>query len=91
MICEVINRRDYGGGMPRGCKSVDRNTPYGNPFHISAKMTRDQCIDAFEVWIKTQPDLIERARRELTGFNLACWCAPKRCHANVWLKILQSR
>lgn len=74
--------------MPRGAKSVDRNTPYGNPFHISATMDRDQCIDAFEKWVQSKPDLIARARRELTGYHLACWCAPLRCHAEVWKKIL---
>lgn len=68
-------------------KSVDRNTPYGNPFHRSDTDDRDAVCDAFERWVVTQPALIARAKRELRGFNLACWCVPKRCHGRFWLRV----
>lgn len=76
--------------MPPRCKAVDRRTPYGNPFPKSLNRTRDQACDLFEAWVVTQPELIARARRELRGFNLVCHCAPKRCHAQTWLRIVNS-
>jgi hypothetical protein len=34
------------------------------------------------------PELVERARRELAGRDLACWCAPgATCHADVLLDV----
>lgn len=84
----LLNRRDWNGRMPPKSKSVDRNTCYGNPFHLGRDgMTRDQVIDKFEAWAAEQPHLIARAKRELRGFNLACHCAPKRCHGEFWLRV----
>lgn len=84
----LLNRRDFGGKLPPGSKSVDRNTPYGNPFRIGVHaMTRDEVIDRFETWAAQQPLLIARAKRELRGWNICCHCAPKRCHGLFWLRV----
>lgn len=38
--------------------------------------------------IETFPSLMERARAELRGKDLACWCAlDQPCNANVLLEI----
>jgi hypothetical protein len=38
--------------------------------------------------IMQRPNLIEAARRELAGKNLACWCrVGLSCHADVLLEI----
>ncbi len=86
---QVLNLQDYPGGrMPPGAKRVDRLTPFGNPYHISATMTRAEAIWAFEhVYLPSRPDLVARAKRELRGFHLCCWCAPLQCHAEVWLRV----
>jgi hypothetical protein len=34
-----------------------------------------------------QPELLERAKRELSGRILGCWCAPKACHGDVLAEI----
>jgi hypothetical protein len=34
-----------------------------------------------------KPPTVEEIRRELGGKNLACWCPPGPCHADVLLKI----
>jgi len=31
----------------------------------------------------TQPELIERAKRELRGRTIACWCKPEACHGDI--------
>lgn len=43
-------------------------------------------VELFEMWIHGRPDLIERARRELVGHDLMCWCADgEPCHVDVLL------
>jgi len=66
---------------------------WGNPFsHLEGTIaefkvaTRDEAVDAYEKWIQTQPDLMN-SLHELKNKTLACWCAPKRCHADVLLKL----
>jgi hypothetical protein len=56
---------------------------WGNPFRLGPGMDRDQAIDAYLEWLVAQPELVARARRELAGLTLGCWCAPRRCHGEV--------
>ena len=57
---------------------------------------RDARADAvvlFRGWLAERPKLIDRARAELRGRDLMCWCPlpepgePDHCHAAVLLKI----
>jgi hypothetical protein len=50
----------------------------------------DTSIKCFEWWFVAQPELVAKARRELRGQNLGCWCFPKKCHASVILRIVNS-
>jgi hypothetical protein len=63
--------------------------PWGNPFTI-AEYGRDGCIDKYEEWIMTQPQLLARLP-ELKGKVLGCWCAPRRCHGEVLIKLLEEQ
>lgn len=72
----------------RGCKSIQRGTKYGNPFEENVHGTREEVICLFEIWLMGQPELVAQAKRELRGFNLGCHCAPKPCHGDVWLKLV---
>lgn len=54
------------------------------------RRTDEECqaeaVAAYEAWLP--PEIIEAARRELRGKNLACWCQPGTpCHANVLLRL----
>lgn len=72
---------------------VGRGSPYGNPFtHLAggtlAKYrvaTREEAVTKYEEWLLApeQAALLERARVELRGKVLGCWCAPYLCHAEV--------
>lgn len=55
---------------------------WGNPFVIGVDGTRDQVIEKYRAWIQTRPELLKRIP-ELKGKTLGCWCAPKKCHAEV--------
>lgn len=68
---------------------IGRPSDWGNPFShkdfTKAKFkveTREQAIEAYKEWIKTQPQLLARLG-ELKGKVLACWCKPLSCHGDV--------
>lgn len=86
MSPRILNLR---AGLPLGAIRVDRKGPWGNPFVMRHEALRDIVCDAFEAWAM-HPDQAayrERARLELAGKDLACWCAPKRCHAETLRRI----
>jgi len=66
---------------------VGRPTPFGNPFEIGRDGTRAEVIKKYEEWITTNIGLRNKAKKELKGKSLICWCAPLPCHADILLKI----
>ena len=100
MKIRIGNKKNWDKG-----EYVGRPSPLGNPFPMSDDMDREECIEKYRDWIRVMLDLNDKAvlnelsrlatilykEKELT---LLCWCAPKRCHAEVikevlidWLKI----
>jgi hypothetical protein len=86
-----------GAGRVVHCKRerydvyIGRPGPWGNPFAINAVHTREAAIEQFEEWASESmhPDAvwIRQHVHELRGKVLGCWCAPKRCHGDVLLKM----
>jgi Domain of unknown function (DUF4326) len=62
---------------------VGRPSPFGNPLVIGRDGDRGTVIRTYRAWLLAQPALVERARRELAGKVLGCWCAPSPCHGDV--------
>jgi hypothetical protein len=67
---------------------VGRPSKWGNPFEIGKDGTRDEVIQKYENWIRTQPELMA-ALPELKGKVLGCWCKPQKCHGDVLIKLLE--
>ena len=43
-------------------------------------------------WLLSRSDLVEKARRELAGHDLCCWCDPEQaCHADTLIEVANSR
>ena len=82
---EVLNARVVGTSRP-GAVYCGRPSVWGNPFPAKDGITRSDAIQRFEIWFMAQPELIARAKRELKGKDLICWCAPKRCHCDILLR-----
>ena len=64
---------------------------YGNPFilhDVDDKAERARVIANYEEWLlaPNQRDLVAKAKKELPGKILACWCKPKDCHGDVLLR-----
>jgi len=81
----VLNR--HHGAMPAGAVYVGRGTPWGNPFRVGEHGTREEVLVQFARMLETRADLRQRARHELRGRDLVCSCAPRACHADLWLAI----
>jgi hypothetical protein len=89
----VKRRRTAGWRKPDGAVCCTRNsrrspTLWGNPFQVGGEapgggriVDNDQAVDIYRAWLSGRPDLIERARVELAGRTLMCWCAVgRKCH-----------
>jgi len=69
---------------------------WGNPFsHLPQSaansdhvcVSRAEAIEKYEAWLLDQPDLVARAREELRGKVLGCWCSPRACHGHVLARV----
>ena len=84
--------------LPDGAVYVGRGTPglrasrFANPHRAGGSCracgrVHDQVdvVTAYAHHLAEHPDLVEAARRELAGVDLACWCHPRigPCHAGV--------
>lgn len=68
---------------------IGRGTPWGNPFKVGRDGTRDEVIQKYWEHLAAHPELIERARRELRGKVLGCWCKPEACHGDVLVELIE--
>jgi hypothetical protein len=84
--------RKKGWRMPPNTVKVDRTTSFGNPFPID--VDRQTSVEAFRTWISSSNAgnaIAERAKEELCGKNLACWCPlDGPCHADVLIDVANS-
>ena len=69
---------------------IGRPSIWGNPFVIGRDENRDEVIEKYREWISDKPDLIKKAKLELKGKILACWCYPNKCHGDILAKIANS-
>lgn len=73
---------------------IARPSVWGNPFsHLQRSAaawrvaSREEAIERYEAWLLSQPHLVERARNELRGKVLGCWCSPLPCHGDVLARV----
>lgn len=73
---------------------IGRPSLFGNPFtHKEGTIaqykvaSRDEAVSKFEEWLRAQPELVTKVKKELKGKVLGCWCAPLSCHGDVLSKI----
>jgi Domain of unknown function (DUF4326) len=66
---------------------IGRPSAWGNPFKIGPDGTRAEVIAKYRAWLQAQPDMIRKAKAELRGKVLACWCYPAACHGDVLAEV----
>ena len=80
-----VTWRHPGGRKPAHVVCVGRPSRWGNPFLV-AEYGRARAIALYRQYLAERPELVATARRELAGYDLACWCRPGQpCHADVLL------
>ena len=91
---QVLNMRGCRGVVPPGAVYVGRRvaslglpaSKWANPLKIGLDGRRAEVIAKYRAWLVQQPALMA-ALPELRGQDLACWCAPLPCHADVLLEL----
>jgi hypothetical protein len=86
----VLNARKVGHYLD-DTYYIGRPSKFGNPFRTGPDGDRDEVIDKYEAYLLANPALIAAAKRELRGLDLICWCAPKRCHGDILLRIANEK
>lgn len=82
---KVLNK--HKDGIPLGAVYIGRPSKWGNPFVIGKDGTRDAVVMKYKRWLERQPELVEAAKKELSGKDLVCFCAPHACHGDVLIKV----
>ncbi len=94
----IVARKGQGlGGV-----YVGRPTPLGNPFRLESEEQREEVVARYATWLegelrqgnreitRTLEELYRRLKHRGT-LTLLCFCAPKRCHAEVIAEHLKRR
>ena len=81
---KVWNKGDPN--IPKDAVYVGRPSKWGNPYVIGKDGDRAHVIEMYRIWLKDARREL-KARAELRGKDLICWCAPKPCHADILLEI----
>jgi len=73
---------------PEDSVYIGRPSKWGNPFKVGEHGTESEVAQKYITWIKSQPELIADAKRELVGKDLACYCSrPNLCHGDLLILI----
>lgn len=101
----IQRQRVRGWKKPANTVCVTRGSFWGNPFVVRPDLPEgekigmnyfavhsiEDAVAVYREYLDECPDLKERARKNLRGKNLACWCAPDDlCHADVLLEVANS-
>lgn len=87
----VLNRFRLGGQTPDTAVYVGRPTRWGNPFRVGVHGNREEVLDRYETWARRQLANDPYWLAPLRNKDLICWCAPKECHADVLLKLMEEQ
>ena len=93
MPIRIQRKRTKGWKKPPNCVIVSRPTKWGNPYSLTPTSKLDpysriSAVEAYRGHLARHPELIEAARRELVGRDLACFCPlDQPCHGDVLLEL----
>ena len=83
---KVLNK--HKDGFPPGSVYIGRPSPWGNPFVLGKDGGRIEVLRKYRLYLQNNPELVERMKKELSGKDLVCFCAPKLCHGDVIVEVL---
>jgi len=88
---QILNVREFGSiteAQAKGVVYIGRPSPLGNPYRISAELSREAAIDNYRRWLyqalTSGNKVVVAAIESLTNESvLGCWCKPQACHGDV--------
>jgi len=86
----VLNKRTATEAELAGAIYVGRPTMFGNPYRVSKDCSLAMAIVKYQHWLVAHPAIVDAAIKCLRGRDLVCWCAPKPCHADILLKLVNA-
>lgn len=86
---EVLNMKKVG--MLPNAVYIGRPSAYGNPYIIGKDGTRDEVIEKYRNYLMNNTYLLEKAKKELKGKDLLCYCAPEACHGDILVEIVNEK
>lgn len=71
-----------------------RPGPWGNPFVLNTlaedkDLERKRVIHAYACHLADNLGLVDKARDELAGKTLGCYCTPQPCHADLLARVAE--
>lgn len=99
---KINNLKTRGKGVTNSGYFMGRPSALGNPFILFSERWRDKVCDQYEVWLRkkikdndinvmTELEKLETQLFRTGKVELACFCAPKRCHAESVKAVLLER
>lgn len=82
----VLNK--YKDVIPPDAVYIGRPTKWGNPYAMLNPEDRPLAIQRYREYLDSHPELVEQAKRELRDKDLVCFCAPKPCHGDILLELV---
>jgi len=67
---------------------IGRPSLWGNPFRIGVHGTREECVEQYERYARSNP-LIMAELEHVIGHTFGCWCGSKSCHGHVLIKLIR--
>jgi hypothetical protein len=91
---KILNLRNYKNSLPTNTVKLDKGTSWGNPFIMTHEGTDPNDIGSrayvcamfkkYALWrLENEPLWL----KPLEGKDLACWCHPKQCHAEILIEL----
>lgn len=69
---------------------IGRPSKYGNPFIRGIDGTKEEVIAKYKEYALNNPELYN-SLLELEGKRLGCYCAPKYCHGDVIVELIEQQ
>ena len=81
-LTTVININTAAPAAAQAAVFVGRGSRWGNPYLIGRDGTRTEVLRKYAQYILDDPSFITDVKA-LQGQTLACYCAPRQCHADL--------
>ena len=81
-----VVRHKYGRLNNSSYEYIGRPSKFGNPFFMKSEADRDKVVQQFEEYARNNEWILTNINT-LTNKEIGCFCAPKKCHGDVLVKL----